>query len=151
MERIFYSPTQYAKEVKESNSSVTQINYFINFNNIRHSKDFDNYYVKPITIKSIGANITPKDIMVNISKQIYARMKLFNEGREDEGKYLCLRTDCTEEKIYSSIDGDHPFYSSKVLIVPFDTSLNNQLMELEQQEQQERKMSIESIENNFTL
>ena len=138
MERLFYSPTQYAKEVIESNPSTKQINHFINFNSLRESKDFDNYNVKPITIKIIGStdNNINKNIRLNIAKQLYARMKLYNESREDDC-YLCIRTDCTKEKTYSAIDGDHSFYSSKVLLIPSNTKLYNELEELEQQQNEQ--------------
>ena len=154
MDRIFYSPTQYAKEIKKMNPSTTQINYFIDFENIRESKDFDNYYVKPIAIKIIGASEDKnenKDIMLNLSKQIYARMKLYNEHRDDSGVFMCLRTDCTQEKIYSAIDGEHTFYSSKVLTVPNETPLAEQLYNLVNEQNEEKQSHIESIENNFTL
>ena len=157
MERLFYSPTQYAKQLKEdidsigTDNDITEINYLISFKHIHQNTDYDNYYVKPIVIKVTGIDNPEEDkeVIINITKTQYGRMKLINEKNPDA--YICLRTNTTILKTFSGIDGDHEYYPSKILLVPVNSKLHKQIADIEQQKKDLYDNTIEEVESDFTL
>ena len=149
MERHFYSITQFAKEIIDDatavDNTVNQINFFIDFNSINQNAEYETFYTRPIAIKVTGydASTESRDICINISKALYKQMKKYNEKNPDA--FLCIRTDTTSPKIFSSIDGEHEYYVSKVLSVNPDTKLYKQLAEMVEADKEKYDNTIEEI------